>query len=56
MMRQRIAQNAGNATDTQVTRMLVNERLTVTVPAGTKMYLVFTKAASSNRSAAELSR
>ena len=53
MMRQRLAQNAGGATDVQVTQMMVNERIVVSVPAGTKMSVIFVQPASSNRSATQ---
>ena len=53
MMRQRLAQNAGAATDVQVTQMMVNERIVVSVSAGTKMSVIFVQPASSNRSATQ---
>jgi len=56
LMRQRLAQNAGNGVDMQVTSMIVNEKLVVTVPAGTEMYMVFAKPATSSRTAAQNSK
>jgi hypothetical protein len=35
----------GNTADTQIAKMISNERIVVTLAAGTEFYLVFTKAA-----------
>ena len=43
MIRERVAQNVGNAGDTDIMNMAINSRLVVSVPADTKIYVVFTK-------------
>lgn len=53
MMRQNIAQNAGNSVDMQLMQMMANERIVVTVPAGTEMYAVFTKPAATSPSTSD---
>jgi hypothetical protein len=45
MMRAQLSQNMGNTADTQIAKMISNERIVVTLAAGTEFYLVFTKAA-----------
>jgi Bacterial conjugation TrbI-like protein len=45
MMRAQLSQNMGNTADTQIAKMISNERVIVTLAAGTEFYLVFTKAA-----------
>jgi type IV secretory pathway VirB10-like protein len=45
MLRERAAQNMGNTADTQVQSIMSNQRVTVTLGAGTEMYLVFRKPA-----------
>jgi hypothetical protein len=45
MMRAQLSQNMGNTADTQIARMISNERVIVTLAAGTEFYMVFTKAA-----------
>ena len=47
-MRMQVANNIGNAGDEQIMRMLTLEHIVVSVPAGTKIYLVFEKAATAN--------
>ena len=43
IMRQRLSQNIGNTADTQVQSIMSNQRIVVTLGAGTEMYLVFRK-------------
>jgi type IV secretory pathway VirB10-like protein len=43
MIRQRVAQNVGNAGDTQIMNMAVTNHIVVSVPADTPIYIVFTK-------------
>lgn len=43
MIRQRVAQNIGNAGDTEVMNMALTNRIVVSVPADTPIYIVFTK-------------
>jgi 3-hydroxyisobutyrate dehydrogenase-like beta-hydroxyacid dehydrogenase len=45
MMRAHLSQNMGNTADTQIAKMISNERVVVTLAAGTEFYMVFTKAA-----------
>jgi alanine dehydrogenase len=50
VIRDRLAQNAGSMGDSQVNRLIANEHIVVTVPAGTELYMVFTKAAVAAKS------
>jgi len=43
LIRQRVAQNIGSAGDTELMSLNVNTRIVVSVPADTKIYIVFTK-------------
>lgn len=43
MLRERLAENIGTAGDTEVMSLNVNSRVVVSVPADTKIYIVFTK-------------
>jgi hypothetical protein len=43
MLRERVAQNIGTAGDSEVMNLNVNSRVVVSVPADTKIYIVFTK-------------
>jgi len=43
MLRERLAQNIGTAGDSEVMRLNANGRVVVSVPADTKIYVVFTK-------------
>jgi Type IV secretory pathway, VirB10 components len=43
LIRERIAQNAGNAGDTEIMNMAVTGHIVVSVPADTPIYIVFTK-------------
>jgi len=43
LIRQRAAGNIGNSTDAQVMNLAVTQHIVVSVPAGTEIYLVFTK-------------
>jgi Bacterial conjugation TrbI-like protein len=43
LIRERVAQNIGNAGDSEVMSLAANSRVVVSVPADTKIYIVFTK-------------
>jgi hypothetical protein len=43
MLRERLAENIGTAGDSEVMRLSANSRVVVSVPADTKIYVVFTK-------------
>jgi hypothetical protein len=43
LIRERVAQNIGNAGDSEVMSLTANSRVVVSVPADTKIYIVFTK-------------
>jgi hypothetical protein len=43
LIRERVAQNIGNAADSEVMSLNANSRVVVSVPADTKIYIVFTK-------------
>ena len=43
LLRERLAQNIGNTGDTELLRLNANSRVVVSVPADTKIYIVFTK-------------
>jgi hypothetical protein len=43
MLRERLAENIGTAGDTEVMNLNANSRVVVSVPADTKIYIVFTK-------------
>ena len=43
LIRERVAQNIGNAGDSEVMSLATNSRVVVSVPADTKIYVVFTK-------------
>jgi hypothetical protein len=43
MLRERLAENIGTAGDSEVMKLNANSRIVVTVPADTKIYVVFTK-------------
>jgi hypothetical protein len=43
MFRERLAQNIGTAGDSEIMRLNANSRVVVSVPADTKIYVVFTK-------------
>jgi hypothetical protein len=55
MMRAQLSQNMGNTADTQIAKMISNERVIVTLAAGTEFYRVFTKAALPQNSAQQSS-
>jgi hypothetical protein len=55
MMRAQLSQNMGNTADTQIAKMISNERIVVTLAAGTEFYMVFTKAALPQNSAQQSS-
>jgi hypothetical protein len=43
MLRERLAENIGTAGDTEIMSLNANSRVVVSVPADTKIYIVFTK-------------
>ena len=43
ILRQRVAENIGTAGDTEIMNLNSNSRIVVSVPADTKLYIVFTK-------------
>jgi hypothetical protein len=43
MLRERLAENVGTAGDSEVMSLNANSRVVVSVPADTKIYIVFTK-------------
>ncbi len=43
LIRERVAQNVGNAGDTEIMNMAVSNHIVVSVPADTPIYIVFTK-------------
>lgn len=53
LIRQRAAENIGNGADAQVTSLLTTQHVVVSVPAGTEIYLIFTKAQRVNPTAAQ---
>ena len=42
-LRQRVAENVGNAGDSELMSLNATSRIIVSVPADTKIYIVFTK-------------
>ena len=55
LMRSQLSQNMGNTADTQIAKMISNERIVVTLAAGTEFYMVFTKAALPQNTAQQAS-
>jgi hypothetical protein len=51
LIRMRIADNIGNASDEQIMRMMTMEHIVVSVPAGTEIYVVFEKSSQKADSA-----
>ena len=51
ILRQRVAENIGTAGDTEVMNLNANRRVVVSVPADTKIYIVFTKREQQNAAA-----
>jgi hypothetical protein len=43
MLRERLAQNIGTAGDSEIMSLNASSRVVVSVPADTKIYIVFTK-------------
>jgi hypothetical protein len=43
LLRERVAQNIGDAGDSELLSLNANSRIVVSVPADTKIYIVFTK-------------
>lgn len=48
LLRMQVADNIGNAGDEQIMRMMTVEHIVVSVPAGTEIYIIFEKGATSN--------
>jgi Bacterial conjugation TrbI-like protein len=46
LLRMRMADNIGNASDEQIMRMMTMQHIVVSVPAGTEIYVIFAKASS----------
>jgi len=46
LLRMRMADNFGNASDEQIMRMMTMQHIVVSVPAGTEIYVIFAKASS----------
>jgi hypothetical protein len=53
MIRERAAENIGNSADAQVTNLMTTQHIVVSVPAGTEIYLIFTKPQKVNPTAAQ---
>ena len=53
MIRERAAENIGNSADAQVMNLMTTQHIVVSVPAGTEIYLVFTKPQKVNPTAAQ---
>ena len=53
MIRERAAENIGNSADAQVMNLMTTQHIVVSVPAGTKIYLIFTKPQKVNPTAAQ---
>ena len=54
LIRQRAAENIGNGADQQVTSLMTTQHIVVSVPAGTEIYLIFTKPQRVNPTSAQL--
>ena len=54
LMRAQLAQNMGQTSDTQIRQMLANQKVIVTLSAGTEFYMVFTKPALPHESSQPL--
>jgi type IV secretory pathway VirB10-like protein len=50
LIRQRVAENVGNAGDTEIMNMALTNRIVVSIPAGTSIYIIFTKRDTSSTS------
>ena len=46
LLRMRMADNIGNASDEQIMRMMTMQHIVVSVPAGTEIYVIFAKAST----------
>ena len=53
LIRQRAAENIGSGADQQVMGLMTTQHIVVSVPAGTEIYLIFTKAQRVNSSSAQ---
>jgi Bacterial conjugation TrbI-like protein len=53
MIRERAAENIGNSADAQVMNLMTTQHIVVSVPAGTEIYLIFTKPQKINPTAAQ---
>jgi hypothetical protein len=55
LLRERVGNNIGEAGDEQVSRMAVTQRIVVTIPADTPIYVVLAQAPKSNAASAQSS-
>lgn len=53
LIRQRAAENLGNGADAQVMSLMTTQHIVVSVPAGTEIYLIFTKSQRVNPATAQ---
>jgi type IV secretory pathway VirB10-like protein len=53
LLRMRVADNMGNASDEQIMRMMTMQHIVVSVPAGTEIYVIFEKSQHADISGAE---
>ena len=53
LLRERVSNNIGQASDQTVANMTITERIVISVPASTEIYVVLQKAAEENSSTAE---
>jgi len=51
LLRERVSNNVGEASDEQISRMAVTQHIVVTIPAGTSIYVVIEEAPKSNATA-----
>ena len=53
LLRMRVADNIGNASDQQIMQMMTMQHIVVSVPAGTEIYVIFEKSQQSDATGAE---
>ena len=53
LLRMRIADNMGNASDQQIMQMMTMQHIVVSVPAGTEIYVIFEKSQQADAAGAE---
>ncbi|HEY2467765.1 MAG TPA: TrbI/VirB10 family protein, partial [Terracidiphilus sp.] len=53
LLRMRVADNMGNASDEQIMRMMTMQHIVVSVPAGTEIYVIFEKSQQASAGGAE---